>query len=95
MTNLLLHIGQTKTGTTSIQSLFHENQDFLLKNGINYMARPRTAKSHRYLYHLLYIECYSTKAQVLNKHIKRLVEIGLIDKQLSNPQEICEHVRRS
>lgn len=90
MTNLLLHIGQTKTGTTSIQSLFHENQDFLLKNGINYMARPRTAKSHRYLYHLLYLECYSSEIQVLNKHIARLVEIGLIDRQLSNPQEICE-----
>ena len=90
VTKLLLHIGQTKTGTTSIQSLFNDNQDLLSKNGIHYLARPGTAKSHRYLFHLLYLECYQDKNKLINKHLTRLKEINLIDSQTYDVNKICE-----
>ncbi len=50
---LILHIGQTKTGTTSIQSFLHANQNQLELSGIYYAQRPNSWTSHRYLFHLI------------------------------------------
>ena len=50
---IVLHIGQTKTGTTSIQSFFHANQRALQKSNISYAQRPDQSTSHRYLFHLI------------------------------------------
>ena len=90
VTKLLLHIGQTKTGTTSVQSLFHDNQDLFSKSGINYLARPGTSKSHRYLFHLLHLECYRDSNKGMNKHLNRLMEMNLIDSQISDLNRICD-----
>ena len=56
MTNqrqIVLHIGQTKTGTTSIQDFLDKNQKNLEKSKIYYAKRPGRSPSHRYLFHLL------------------------------------------
>ena len=50
---LILHIGQTKTGTTSIQSFLHANQMQMERSGIHYVKRPLMSTSHRYLFHLI------------------------------------------
>lgn len=50
---IVLHIGQTKTGTTSIQSFLHANQKNLERSNIYYARRPDQATSHRYLFHLI------------------------------------------
>ena len=55
---LILHIGQTKTGTTSIQSFLNSNQSNLELSGIYYANRPHASISHRYLFHLI---CASVK----------------------------------
>lgn len=56
MTNqkqIVLHIGQTKTGTTSIQDFLDKNQENLEQSNIYYARRPGQSPSHRYLFHLL------------------------------------------
>ena len=56
MTNqkqIVLHIGQTKTGTTSIQDFLDKNQENLEQSKIYYAQRPGRSPSHRYLFHLL------------------------------------------
>ena len=56
MTNqkkIILHIGQTKTGTTSIQDFLNKNQENLEQSKIFYSQRPGQSPSHRYLFHLL------------------------------------------
>jgi len=56
MTNqrqIVLHIGQTKTGTTSIQDFLHKNQESLAQSKICYAKRPGQSPSHRYLFHLI------------------------------------------
>ena len=56
MTNqkqIVLHIGQTKTGTTSIQDFLDKNQENLEQSNIYYAQRPGRSPSHRYLFHLL------------------------------------------
>ena len=50
---LILHIGQTKTGTTSIQDFLHTNQFNLETSDIYYTQRPARYTSHRYLFHLI------------------------------------------
>ena len=50
---LILHIGQTKTATTSIQNFLHTNQQQLEQSNINYAKRPSRCISHRYLFHLI------------------------------------------
>ena len=50
---IVLHIGQTKTGTTSIQDFLDKNQENLEKSKIYYAQRPGRSPSHRYLFHLL------------------------------------------
>lgn len=50
---IILHIGQTKTGTTSIQEFLHKNQKNLEESNIFYARRPGQVTSHRYLFHLI------------------------------------------
>ena len=50
---VILHIGQTKTGTTSIQDFLHTNQVNLEASDIYYTQRPERYTSHRYLFHLI------------------------------------------
>ena len=50
---LILHIGQTKTGTTSIQHFLHANRQNLEKSNICYALCPGQSTSHRYLFHLI------------------------------------------
>ena len=50
---VILHIGQTKTGTTSIQDFLHTNQANLEGSDIYYTQRPEKYTSHRYLFHLI------------------------------------------
>ena len=50
---VILHIGQTKTGTTSIQDFLHTNQVNLEASDIYYTQRPARYTSHRYLFHLI------------------------------------------
>ena len=50
---IVLHIGQTKTGTTSIQDFLHKNQKTLEQSNIFYARRPGQCPSHRYLFHLI------------------------------------------
>jgi predicted amidophosphoribosyltransferase len=47
MSTLHLHIGSGKTGTTSIQELFHFNRDYLKKQGIIY---PGPNPDHHFLF---------------------------------------------
>jgi len=70
---LILHIGQTKTGTTSIQSFLHANQKQLELSGIYYAQRPNFSTSHRYLFHLINSSIDSlTQANIKEKHVLRL-----------------------
>ena len=90
MDQLLVHIGQTKTGTTTIQSFLHRNQEILSMCGIDYLPRPKQNKSHRYLFHLLYLEHAPEHAALVHHHLKRLFELGLIASTSEQPSVVCE-----
>lgn len=52
---LFLHIGQTKTGTTTLQGFLHANRDALLQRGFLYPRTPQdealpTQAQHRFLF---------------------------------------------
>ena len=73
---LVFHIGQTKTGTTSIQNFLHRNQKQLELSGIYYSKRPYNSISHRYLFHLASLSAWKnpTSTQAI-RHRNRLKEI--------------------
>ncbi|MCP3931684.1 MAG: hypothetical protein GY705_21590 [Bacteroidetes bacterium] len=52
---IVLHIGQTKTASTSLQMFLTGNKEFIFKNGVTYFRFPNSAKeiSHRYIFNLL------------------------------------------
>ena len=73
---LIFHIGQTKTGTTSIQNFLHRNQKQLELSGIYYSKRPYNSISHRYLFHLASLSARKNPASTeAIRHRNRLREI--------------------
>jgi len=73
---LIFHIGQTKTGTTSIQNFLHRNQKQLELSGIYYSKRPYHSISHRYLFHLASLSARKNPASTeAIRHRNRLREI--------------------
>ena len=71
MTNqkkIVLHIGQTKTGTTSIQAFLDKNQENLELSKIYYAQRPGRSPSHRYLFHLLCASISKLEASDFHRH---------------------------
>jgi hypothetical protein len=65
---VILHIGQTKTGTTSIQDFLHKNQKDLEKSNILYARRPGQCPSHRYLYHLICASISELEGSDFHRH---------------------------
>lgn len=52
MKTIYLHIGQTKTATTTLQAFFHDNRDWLANRGVYYLECPPEHKiqaQHRFL----------------------------------------------
>lgn len=89
MARLILHIGQTKTATTTIQDFLHRNQKTLAGSKIHYLGRPYQAKSHRYLFHALQLETFTDSSQITRVALKRLKEQGLATAgQQSN--DVCD-----
>ena len=73
---VVIHIGQTKTGTTSIQNFLHCNQKQLECSGIHYCDRPCRSTSHRYLFHLMNASvAQPNQAKPRQRHLDRLQEI--------------------
>ncbi len=85
---LILHIGQTKTGTTSIQSFLHANQKQLELSGIYYARRPNAWTSHRYLFYLIN-SCVDnlTDASFKERHALRLREYWKNSTELKTTDE--------
>jgi len=50
---LILHIGTTKTGTTSIQSFLHRNRERLLDQGVSYASHRNSVNQNLYFKSLL------------------------------------------
>ena len=90
MARLILHIGQTKTATTTIQAFLHGNQQQLENLGVHYVARPDRAHSHRFLFHALQLETYGNLAKLRKVAMERLVSHGLGSPGQA-PAEVCDH----
>lgn len=89
MSRLILHIGQTKTATTTIQAFLHRNQLRLADHGLHYLARPGDARSHRFLFHLLHLETFTDSHRLVRIGMERLAAMGLILPGQS-PADVCE-----
>ena len=77
MARLVLHIGQTKTASTSIQYFCHHNRDWLMDHRVHYFPCPPNNISHRFIIHALELEIYSaTNADVTGPR-SQLVEMGM------------------
>ena len=74
---LILHIGQTKTATTSLQDFFTHNRRVLRESDVDFVDAPAFHISHRYLFHLINAEVSQGEAQ--RHHCERL------SKFLTNP----------
>lgn len=73
---IILHIGQTKTATTSIQNFLHTNQQQLELSNINYAKRPGRCISHRYLFHLICASIPKLQGSAFcNKHLTILAKL--------------------
>ena len=90
MARLILHIGQTKTATTTIQAFLHRNQQQLEDLGVHYVARPDRARSHRFIFHALQLETYGDLAKLRKVAMERLISHGLGSLGQA-PAEVCEH----
>lgn len=88
MTRLILHIGQTKTATTSIQAFLHLNERRLLDYGLCYLARHGNARSHRFLFHVLHIETFADAPRLVKTKMERLVALGFAVAG-ENPFDVC------
>lgn len=91
MARLILHIGQTKTATTTIQAFLHGNQERLGDYGLHYLARPRQARSHRCIYHALHIETFPETGRLVQQKMLHLTKLGLVAPS-QGPSEVCEQV---
>jgi len=49
MRNIILHIGRSKTGTTSLQNFFYQNTEWLYNNGYEYPEIYRPKVAHHFL----------------------------------------------
>jgi hypothetical protein len=87
---LILHIGQTKTATTTIQAFLHGNQQRLEDLGVHYLGRPDRARSHRFIYHALQLETYGDLAKLRKIAMERLVSHG-VGSPGQAPSEVYEH----
>lgn len=90
MARLILHIGQTKTATTTIQAFLHGNQQRLEDLGVHYLARPDRARSHRFIFHALQLETYGDLAKLRRIAMERLVSHG-VGSPGQGPEEVYEH----
>lgn len=86
---LILHIGQTKTATTTIQAFLHGNQQQLEDLGVHYVARPDREYSHRFIFHALQLETYGDLAKLREVAMDRLISLGL-GSPGQGPAEVCE-----
>lgn len=77
MAKLLLHIGQTKTATTTIQAFLHRAQELLATHGCHYLWRPARARSHRFLFHLLYLEAFPHAPRLIENRLARMHAQGV------------------
>lgn len=84
---LYLHIGTAKTGTTSIQELFHRNRAFLLRQGYYYLS-SEGAKHHRRL------ACYGMPAGQSDEFLRAL-QIKTQNERRKFNKDVEEHLARS
>ena len=92
---LVLHIGQTKTATTSIQNFLHTNQQQLELSNINYAKRPGRCISHRYLFHLICASIPKLQgSDFCNRHLTILTKL-FGDYQFKNVEEHWQYFRDS
>lgn len=91
MARLVLHIGQTKTATTSIQAFLHRNQEQLASQGLHYLFRPGQARSHRFVFHALHLETFADSPRLVRQRMELLADLGLAAPE-QGPDQICDHV---
>jgi hypothetical protein len=91
MVKLVLHIGQTKTATTSIQAFLHRSEDLLSSYGCHYLWRPGQAQSHRYLFHLLHLEAFPGDSRLIENRLTRLRDQG-VRWWATTPSGICDEL---
>ena len=91
---LILHIGQTKTATTSLQHFLTENRNVLRESGIDFVDAPAFQISHRYLFHLINAEVCQRQAQ-RHHHCDRLSKFltdpNLVQWDHENPEALIEY----
>lgn len=83
---LYLHIGTAKTGTTSIQELFHENRAFLQSQGYFYLS-SEGAKHHRHL------ACYGMPSGQTDEFLRAL-QVTTPEERQQFDQEIEKNLTR-
>ena len=91
---LILHIGQTKTATTSLQHFLTENRTVLRESDIDFADAPACHMSHRYLFHLINAEVGQLKAQ-RHHHCDRLskflIDPNLVQWDHDNPEALIKY----
>lgn len=91
---LILHIGQTKTATTSLQHFLTENRNTLRESNIEFAETPALHKSHRYLFYLINAEVSSRQAQRqhhCDQLSKFLTDPGLVQWSHENPEPLIKY----
>lgn len=92
--SLILHIGQTKTATTSLQHFLTENRTVLRESNIDFADAPASHISHRYLFHLINAEVSERKAQ-RHHHCDRLstflIDPHLVQWDHENPEALIKY----
>ena len=89
VSRLIIHIGQTKTATTTIQSFLHSNQRQIEDWGVHYLARPGKAQSHRFIFHVLQLETFPDSHRLKRISMERLVAQGMAAPGQST-EEVCD-----